>query len=299
MRILLLGARGQLGRALFSSLCRDHSHWEVVALGKESCDITVPFSLADVLNRYRPNVIINAAAYTAVDRAQAEPELAESINHGAIVNLAQEARARGALLVHFSTDYVFDGTGVKPWAEVDKPNPINIYGVSKYAGELAIRELCPNHLIFRTSWLYGGEGPHFARTILERAREGKYLRVVDDQWGAPTLVHWLANMVLIALGQAVQYPGKRGLYHLSCQGETSWYGFASAVVQEACLLGLLASPVTVDPIPSTQWPQAARRPHNSRLDCRLFSTVFGIQLSSWQEQMALWLASQCTSLEGK
>lgn len=299
MRILLLGARGQLGRALFSSLCRDYPLWQVVALGKEECDIADPFSLTDALNRYQPNVIINAAAYTAVDHAQEESELAESINHGAVMNLAREARARDALLVHFSTDYVFDGTGVRPWTELDKPNPINVYGVSKYAGELAIQELCPNHLIFRTSWLYGGEGPHFARTILAGAREGKYLQVVDDQWGAPTLVYWLAKMVLIALAQVVKEPNKRGLYHLNCQGEVSWHGFASAVVLEALRLGLLASSVTVDPIPSTQWPQAARRPHNSRLDCRLFSTIFGIKLSSWQEQMAIWLASQCTSLEGK
>ncbi|MNG99761.1 dTDP-4-dehydrorhamnose reductase [compost metagenome] len=268
----------------------------MVALGRDECDIADPRSLVDVLNLHRPDVIINGAAYTAVDHAQAEPELAECINHGAVLTLAQEARARGALLVHFSTDYVFDGSGIRPWAETDKPNPLNVYGASKYAGEQAIQALCPNHLIFRTSWLYGGEGTHFARTMLRRAREGGPLQVVDDQWGAPTQVHWLARTAVFALAQVLSEPDKRGLYHLTCEGETSWYGFASALVREACRLGLLTQPVPVNPIPSANWPQAARRPLNSRLDCRLFSTVFGIRLPSWQEQMAIWLASQDADL---
>lgn len=296
MRILLLGARGQLGRALFSALNHDFPHWQVVALGRDECDIADPRSLVDVLNLHRPDVIINGAAYTAVDRAQAEPELAECINHGAVLTLAQEARARGVLLVHFSTDYVFDGTGIRPWAETDKPNPLNVYGASKYAGEQAIQALCPDYLILRTSWLYGGEGPHFARSILGRAREGGPLQVVDDQWGAPTQVHWLARVAMCALSQVLNDPGKGGLYHLACKGETSWYGFASALVREACRLGLLTNSVPVNPIPSANWPQAARRPLNSRLDCRLFSTVFGIRLPSWQKQMTIWLASQDADL---
>lgn len=299
MRILLLGARGQLGRALFSALSCDYPHWQVVALSKEECNIVDVLSLTDALNCYQPDIIINGAAYTAVDRAQIDSKRAERINHEAVVNLAREARERGVLLVHFSTDYVFDGTGLVPWTEADKPNPINVYGVSKYSGELAIQTLCPSHLIFRTSWLYGGEGAHFARTILDHARMGEYLQVVDDQWGAPTLVHWLANMVLSALAQAVENPSKLGLYHLSCQGVVSWHGFASALVQKAYLLGLLAFPVTVEPISSARRLQAAQRPQNSRLDCRLFSSVFGIKLSSWQEQMMIWLTSQCGNLEKK
>ncbi|TNI63517.1 dTDP-4-dehydrorhamnose reductase [Aeromonas media] len=292
MRILLLGARGQLGRALFSALNHDAFPWEVVALGRGECDIADPRSLTDALNRHRPDVIINGAAYTAVDLAQAEPELAESVNHAAVMTLAQEAKARNALLVHFSTDYVFDGSGVKPWNETDKACPLNVYGASKYAGDQVIQALCPDHLIFRTSWLYGGEGPHFARTILCRARAGIPLQVVDDQWGAPTQVHWLARVAVFALTQVLNDPGKRGLYHLACGGETSWYGFASALVREACRLGLLTHSVPINPIPSANWPQAARRPLNSRLDCRLFSNVFGIRLPSWQKQMTLWLASQ-------
>lgn len=296
MRILLLGARGQLGRALFSALCQGYPHWQVEALGRTECDITEPRSLTEALNRHQPDVILNGAAYTAVDLAEAQPELAERINHHAVALLAREASARGVLLVHFSTDYVFDGAGIRPWTEADKPNPLNVYGASKYAGEQAIQRLCPDHLIFRTSWLYGGEGPHFARTMLRCAREGHPLQVVDDQWGAPTQVHWLAHTVLLALGQVLTDPDKRGLYHLSCQGETSWHGFASALVQEACRLELLTQPVTVSPICSTQWPQSAPRPLNSRLDCRLFSTVFDIRLPSWQEQMAIWLASQGADL---
>ncbi|MFM5878039.1 dTDP-4-dehydrorhamnose reductase [Aeromonas sanarellii] len=289
MRILLLGARGQLGRALFSALCKDWPSWQVVALGRDECDITDPHSLTDALNRYQSDVIINGAAYTAVDAAQSEPRLAESINHEAVVTLAREANGRGSLLVHFSTDYVFDGSGTTPWMETDKPGPLNVYGASKYAGEQAIQSICPAHLMFRTSWLYGGEGKHFASTILGHAREGLPIQVVDDQWGTPTQVHWFARMVLLSLAQVLMDPDKRGLYHLSCKGDTSWHGFASVLVQEAYRLGILAKPVPVNPISSASWFQAASRPLNSRLDCRLFSTTFNIALPSWQTQMMDWL----------
>ncbi|MNZ07322.1 dTDP-4-dehydrorhamnose reductase [compost metagenome] len=289
MKILLLGARGQLGRALFSTLCLDYPHWQVAALGRDECDITEPTSLTGALNRYQPDVIINGAAYTAVDEAQAKPQLADRINCEAVATLAREARARGSLLVHFSTDYVFDGSGTAAWMETDKPGPLNVYGASKYAGEQVIQALCPDHLIVRTSWLYGGEGRHFASTILGRAKEGLPIQVVDDQWGAPTRVHWLARMVLLSLDRVLIEPDKRGLYHLSCQGETNWYGFASALVREAYGLGLLAKPVPVNPISSERWLQATPRPQNSRLDCRLFSATFGIVLPSWQAQMRDWL----------
>ncbi|MGY4012756.1 dTDP-4-dehydrorhamnose reductase [Aeromonas molluscorum] len=298
MRILLLGARGQLGRALSSALCIQQPHWQMLALGRDECDIADPFSLISTLDRHYPDVIINGAAYTAVDLAQSEPELAERTNHAAVATLAREANARGALLVHFSTDYVFDGSGSKPWTEMDKPCPLNVYGASKYAGEQAIKALCPNHLLLRTSWLYGGEGRHFARTILRRAREGGSLQVVDDQWGAPTQVHWLASAVVLALVQVLKEPNKRGLYHLSCQGETSWHGFASALVREACRFGHLVQLVDVAPISSAHWPQAACRPLNSRLDCRLFSSVFRIELPLWQTQMTEWLASQRAQPDG-
>ncbi|WP_429171539.1 dTDP-4-dehydrorhamnose reductase [Aeromonas rivipollensis] len=291
MKILLLGARGQLGRALFSTLRLDYPHWQVAALGRGECDITEPASLKGALNCYQPDVIINGAAYTAVDEAQTKPELAELINHEAVATLAREARACGSMLVHFSTDYVFDGSGTAPWIETDKPRPLNVYGASKYAGEQAIQALCPDHLIVRTSWLYGGEGRHFASTILGRAREGLPIQVVNDQWGAPTRVHWLARMVLFALEQVLMEADKRGLYHLSCQGETSWHGFASALVREAYGLGLLPQPVPVNPISSASLLQAATRPLNSRLDCRLFSATFGIVQPSWQAQMMDWLIS--------
>lgn len=293
MRILLLGARGQLGRALFSALCRDYPHWQVKALGRDACDITDPGALICALNRHQPDVILNGAAYTAVDLAQSQPELAERISHQAVALLAREAGARGALLVHFSTDYVFDGSGSTPWREVDVPVPLNVYGASKLAGEQAIQGLCPHHLIVRTSWVYGGEEAHFARAILRRANEGQPLEVVADQWGAPTQVDWLATSVLLALTQVVKAPDKGGLYHLCPAGETSWHGFASALVEEGCRLGLLAQPVPIKPIPSANWPQAAHRPFNSRLDCRRFATVFGIQIPAWEGLMSRWLASQC------
>lgn len=290
MRILLLGARGQLGRALFAALCRDYPDWQVVALGKVECDITDPDALIGALDRHQPDVILNGAAFTAVDLAESQSECAYRINHQAVALLAREANTRRILLVHFSTDYVFDGSGCDPWREVDVPFPRNVYGASKLAGEQAIQALCPGHLIVRTSWLYGGEGRHFARTILRRAKEGQTLEVVGDQWGAPTQVDWLATSVLLALTQVVKAQGKCGLYHLCSADETSWHGFASALVKEGCRLGLLARPVPIKPIPSENWPQAARRPLNSRLDCRRFSAVFGVRLPPWQQQMRNWLA---------
>lgn len=291
MRILLLGAHGQLGRALFSALCRDYPDWQVVALGKVECDITDPDMLIGALDRHQPDVILNGAAFTAVDLAESQSERAYRINHQAVALLAREANTRGILLVHFSTDYVFDGSGSDPWCEVDVPFPLNVYGASKLAGEQAIQALCPGHLIVRTSWLYGGEGTHFARTILRRAKEGKPLEVVGDQWGAPTQVDWLATSIILALTQVVKAPDKGGLYHLCPADETSWHGFAAALVQESGSLGLLARPVPVNPIPSAGWPQqVARRPLNSRLDCRRFSAVFGARLPSWQQQMKHWLA---------
>lgn len=296
MRILLLGARGQLGRALFSALSAKWPHWQLVALGRDECDIADSLSLVGALRRHRPDVIINAAAYTAVDRAESEPDIAEITNHWAVMELARGAQAIGALLVHFSTDYVFDGTGTKPWVEADKPCPLNVYGASKYAGEQAIQRLCPNHLIFRTSWLYGGVGTHFANTILARAGAGQDMSVVVDQWGAPTPVEWLASAVVLALAQALKEPDKRGLYHLSCQGETSWHGFASALVEEALRLGQLVQTVTVHPIGSDEWPQQARRPLNSRLDCQLFSTAFKISLPQWHDEMKGWLANRAANI---
>lgn len=290
MRILLLGAHGQLGRALFSALCRDYPDWQVVALGKVECDITDPDMLVGALDRHQPDVILNGAAFTAVDLAESQSERAYRINHQAVALLAREANTRGILLVHFSTDYVFDGSGCDPWREVDVPFPLNVYGASKLAGEQAIQALCPGHLIVRTSWLYGGEGTHFARTILRRAKEGKPLEVVGDQWGTPTQVDWLATSVLLALTQVVKAPDMGGLYHLCPSDETSWHCFASALVKEGCRLGLLARPVPIKPIPSESWPQAARRPLNSRLDCRRFSAVFGVRLPPWQQQMRHWLA---------
>lgn len=289
MKILLLGARGQLGRALSSRLSLEFPYWRVYAQGRTECDITDPEELLGCLYAYRPDVIINCAAYTAVDAAEAETELAEAVNHRALYNLAQEAEHLGSLLVHFSTDYVFDGVGIRPWLETDQPKPLNVYGASKYAGELVIKRLCPRHLIIRTGWLYGGEGKNFAHTILGRARQGLPLAVVDDQWGAPTQVDWLARTSLRALSQVMNSPGKAGLYHLTCHGESSWHGFASALVNEAYRLGVLTTSVTVRAIGSDEWPQLACRPLNSRLDCHLFSSVFGIDLSSWQEQMNNWL----------
>jgi dTDP-4-dehydrorhamnose reductase len=282
-RILIVGAAGQVGLELQRSF-RDFG--EITAVDRESVDLAVAEETRDLVRRAAPDIILNAAAYTAVDRAESEPELAMSINAQAPRVLAEEALRRGALLVHYSTDYVFDGEKQGPWTEEDKPNPRNSYGAGKLAGEEAIRQVGGKYLIFRTSWVYGPHGANFLLTMLRLARQRDRLSVVDDQCGSPTTSIELAdatyNIVRQVMGGKLSGPEDwAGLYHMTCSGATTWCGFAQAIFARAGKL-LDGRVPDVTPIASSEYPTPAKRPHNSVLSNAKLKERFGVQLSPWE-----------------
>ncbi|MCG7600443.1 dTDP-4-dehydrorhamnose reductase [Halomonas sp. McH1-25] len=281
---LVLGASGQVGRELRRALM---PLGRGVALGRDACDLSVPGSIDAVLAEHSPQVVINAAAYTAVDKAESEPELARRINGEAVAELAHACRARNIVLVHYSTDYVFAGHGDRPFTEKDATGPQSVYGKTKLVGEQAILTSGAKALILRTSWVYASHGHNFVRTMLKLARERDHLRVIDDQIGAPTWAATIADVTAMALhawqreGWA---PGLAGTYHLTSRGAVSWHGFAEAVFSEAVALGLLTDDQVpdVEPIASHEYPQAAPRPFNSRLSTQRLETTFGITLPEWR-----------------
>lgn len=285
-RILVVGATGQLGRELQRSFANEA---EIIAAHRGAADLTMPDQLRALVRGAAPDVILNAAAYTAVDRAESEPELAMAVNAQAPATLAQEALRAGALLVHYSTDYVFDGSKTVPWAETDTPNPLSVYGASKLAGENAIRAAGGRHLIFRTSWVYGPHGNNFLLTMLRLGRERSELNVVNDQLGSPTSSIELANATqAIVRGILSGHYGPSdtwtGTYHMTCSGSVSWCGFAQAIFARAG--ALLAGKVpSVNPIPSSAYPTAARRPHNSVLSNEKLFAHFGVRLAPWQSAL--------------
>jgi len=288
MKILLLGRNGQLGWELQRSLA---PLGEVVALASQAQDNPNQWcgDLADLrglrqtVRAVAPDLVVNAAAYTAVDKAQTEVEKAYAINTQAPALLAEETLRLGAWLAHYSTDYVFDGSGETPWRESDTCAPLSVYGATKRQGELEIARN-PKHLILRTSWVYAARGSNFAKTMLRLGAEREELRVIDDQIGAPTGAELLADASAHALRQAMAQPALAGLYHCAAAGQTSWHGYAQWVFQEARRLGMhiKVAPERVLPIQSTQYPVAAPRPLNSRLDCRRFGDIFSIHLPFWQ-----------------
>ena len=301
MKILLLGKNGQVGWELQRSLA---PLGEVIALDRHSADLcgdlgNLPGLVATV-QAVRPDVIVNAAAHTAVDQAESEPALARSLNALAPGVLAQEAARLGAWLVHYSTDYVFDGSGSRPWAEADAPAPLSVYGQSKLEGEQLIQAACRQHLILRTSWVYAARGGNFAKTMLRLARERESLSVIDDQFGAPTGAELLADVTAHAIRHLLQHPGDAGLYHLSASGETSWCGYANYVLAQAEYAQAAIKEIAnrrpplktrvATPIPSSAYPTPARRPLNSRLDTRKLQTTFGLTLPPWQQGVARMLA---------
>jgi dTDP-4-dehydrorhamnose reductase len=233
-------------------------------------------------------VIVNAAAYTAVDRAEEEHELATRINAEAPEVLAEEAKTLGALLVHYSTDYVFDGSGDAPWQETNTPGPVNHYGASKLAGERHIQASGCRHLIFRTSWVYAARGNNFLATMARLIREREALQVIDDQIGAPTGAELIADVTAHAIRQARHEASIEGLYHLVASGETSWHGYATFIAE--CLqgqgTGIQATPQRIAPISTDEWPTPASRPLNSRLDTTRIELAFGIRLPPWQDGVA-------------
>ena len=292
MKILLLGKNGQVGWELQRSLA---PLGELIALDRHSPDLCGDLAklqgLADTVRAVRPDVIVNAAAHTAVDKAESEPELARTLNALAPGVLAQEAAKIGALLVHYSTDYVFDGSGTRPWTETDTPAPLSVYGQTKLEGEQAIQAACPNHLIFRTSWVYAARGENFAKTMLRLAQERERLTVIDDQFGAPTSADLLADVTAHALRQLLQRPTDAGLYHLVAGGETSWHGYANYVIAHSqrtqAAIKIVAKEVV--PVPTSAFPTPARRPRNSRMDTSKLQTTFGLKLPHWQQGVARML----------
>jgi dTDP-4-dehydrorhamnose reductase len=272
LKILLTGRNGQVGWELLKALA---PLGELTALGRAELDLRDAGRIREAVRASNPDVIVNAAAYTAVDRAESERDAAFAVNAGAPGTLAAEAKRSGALLVHYSTDYVFDGAKPAPYVEEDEPNPVNAYGASKLAGERAIAASGCRYLILRTSWVYGPRGANFYLTMLRLARERPELRVVDDQVGAPT-----SSLAIARATAQLLRPGAHGLYHLSAAGKTSWCGFARAILAGAGL----ATPVTA--IRTEDYPAPAKRPRNSRLDCSRLRADFGVALAPWEAGLA-------------
>lgn len=286
MSILLLGKDGQVGWQLQRSLA---PHGEVIACGRSECDLTDLDSLRSLVRRLRPNVIVNASAYTAVDRAESEPDLALRINGEAPGVLAEEAALLGALLMHYSTDYVYDGRKTDPYVESDPVNPQSVYGRTKLAGEDAIRAAGCKSVIFRTSWVFGARGGNFVKSILRLAREKESLNVVADQFGSPTPAAMIATVTGIALamlrkGRAMNREKQR-LYHLCCGRPVNWHEFACTIVARARAMpgfDLRLAPEAIIAIPGSEYPAAAVRPANSRLDCARLERDFGLQMPDWE-----------------
>ncbi|HSN79498.1 MAG TPA: dTDP-4-dehydrorhamnose reductase, partial [Rhodoferax sp.] len=289
MKILLLGKNGQLGWELQRSLA---PLGELIALDRHSTehcgDLGNLAGLAETVRTLQPRVIVNAAAYTAVDKAESETELARTINTLAPEILAREAAQIGAWLVHYSTDYVFGGGGDQPWHEDDPTFPLNVYGQTKLLGEHMIDWICPRHLIFRTSWVYAARGGNFAKTMLRLAQERDQLTVINDQFGAPTGADLIADVTAHAVRQVLQ-PGAdaqalAGIYHLVASGCTTWFAYANHVIAQAQKIqpALKIKATEVKPVPTSAFPTPATRPHNSRLDTGKLQTTFGLTLPDWQ-----------------
>ncbi|QIM48057.1 dTDP-4-dehydrorhamnose reductase [Pusillimonas sp. DMV24BSW_D] len=293
MKILVLGATGQLGSELQRSLA---SFGQLITLGTHDahyyCDLQHTNELIKTLKQIRPSVIVNAAAYTTVDQAQKNPEMARRINAVVPSVLAHEAAAINAWLIHYSTDYVFSGKGSRPWVETDLAEPLSVYGQTKLEGDLAIQASGCKHLILRTSWLYGKNGKNFVRAILQRAQTQNHLAVVNDQFGAPSSASLIASLTAHALKQVMQRPELGGLYHVAAHGETSWFEYAKFVLEQAHLCGipLRVMPDEIQPISSQVYGALAPRPANSRLNTDKFCTTFGVTLPPWQEGVAQLVA---------
>ena len=293
MNILLLGKGGQVGWELQRSLA---PLGHLTALDYDSTEHCGDFSnlqgLADTVRVVRPDVIVNAAAHTAVDKAESEPALARTLNALAPGVLAQEATKLGAWLVHYSTDYVFDGSGSRPWTETDTPAPLNVYGQTKREGEQLVAMHCPKHLILRTSWVYAARGGNFAKTMLRLAQERERLTVIDDQFGAPTGAELLADVTAHAIRHVQQHPENAGLYHLVAGGETSWFEYAKYVLTQAQIVqrAIKIKATEVAPVPTSAFPTPAKRPLNSRLNTAKLQATFGLTLPPWQQGVDRMLA---------
>jgi dTDP-4-dehydrorhamnose reductase len=291
MPILVTGVTGQVGGALLKVLGPAGS---IVAAGRDQLDLARPSWIASALNRIGPDLIVNAAAFTAVDRAEDETEMAFRVNAEAPGAIAQWAALHDVPVIHFSTDYVFDGAGTRPWREDDPANPLSIYGASKLAGEKAVRSAGGPHLIARTSWVYASMGTNFLRTIARLAQERKELRVVADQFGAPTSARLIADALASIVGRnrvllANRFAEARGVVNLAASGEITWYGFAAAIVDGLRARGIALAVENIVPIATKDYSTKARRPANSRLDLTRLRQVFGIDTPKWDQALAVEL----------
>ncbi len=284
-KILLTGANGQVGWELQRSLS---SLGEVIALDSQALNLADAAALRDKVREIAPQMIVNAAAYTAVDKAESDVERARAVNATAPGILAEAAAQSGALLVHYSTDYVFDGSGTAPWREDNACGPLNVYGETKLAGELLIQAAGCRHLIFRTSWVYGARGSNFLLTMRRLMRERPELKIVADQIGAPTWCRDLAEATALIVSRLAcdkQASAPWGVYHMSNAGETSWHGFAKAI--QMLDADAMSASARLIPIPGSDYPTPAKRPLNSRLDHAKLESVFGLKLQHWQTALAL------------
>jgi dTDP-4-dehydrorhamnose reductase len=252
--------------------------------GPLAADFSKPESLAATVRAVQPQIIVNAAAHTAVDKCESEPDLAHALNAASPAVLAREAKALGAWLMHYSTDYVFDGSGSTPWVEDSPTGPLSVYGATKLDGELAIRASGCQHLILRTSWVYAARGGNFAKTMLKLAKERDRLTVIDDQFGAPTGADLLADITAHTLRTALQRPDVAGTYHAVNQGETHWHGYATHVIEFARSRGqdIRVAPNAIVPVPTSAFPTPARRPGNSRMNTHKLRSTFDLSLPTWQ-----------------
>ena len=297
MRILLTGVSGQVGGELLETL---KPLGEVIAPLRAEMDLANAASVREMIRAVQPRWIVNSGAYTAVDKAETEPELAYAINAEAVKVTGEEARALGAGVIHFSTDYVFDGSAGTPYEETDNPAPISVYGASKLAGEMALAESGAAHMIFRTSWVYGARGKNFLLTILKLAREREVLRVVADQHGAPSWSRDLAKMAAAVIRQCEAATQGRGLsevirdvggvYHAAGAGETTWFGFATEAVRLLREKEPSVRLATIEAITTAEYPTPARRPVNSRMDCNRLRERFGWKMMDWKDSLREVLA---------
>jgi dTDP-4-dehydrorhamnose reductase len=295
-RVFILGERGQVARALAAACERRNDSY--MCAGRDSIDVTDRLSLSDKIAAFRPDLIVNTAAYTQVDRAEDEAAQAFAINRDGAGNAAAAAAAAGAPIIHLSTDYVFDGAKPTPYVETDTPNPLGVYGRSKLEGEAAVMAETADYLILRTSWVYGSRGSNFVRTMLRLARERDAVRVVDDQRGSPTFAQDLADAVL-AIGDArmnARHDPWPGIYHLTGTGETTWCGFARAIMAGSRARGGPAC--TVQPIATREQPTRAQRPPNSRLDCSKVAKRFGLRLPDWEVSLGKCLDQLVPAVQG-
>jgi dTDP-4-dehydrorhamnose reductase len=290
IRTMVFGRTGQLGWELRQKLA---CFGGVAGAGSPEVDFSKPDSIRKAVRAAEPAVIVNAAAYTAVDKAESEPDLAWAINATAPGVLAEEAKRLGCILVHYSTDYVFDGEKQGSYVETDAPNPLNVYGTTKLAGDLSIESVGGNYMILRTSWVYGARGSNFLLTMLRLAKEREELRIVDDQTGAPTSSECIAQATAKVLAQVlppagIGLKGRSGIYNLTCSGETTWFGFAKALLTRSAESSGIAVPKLI-PIKTTEYPRPARRPANSRLSCKRLEETFGVRMPHWEDALSLVL----------